>query len=75
MTKKQDWKAAAVCADAATLNEQLRGVAAAWAAARETYVSLWDATHVDDLALRRAVRRFQDIDRLRRSLVERLAVG
>lgn len=71
--KRIDWKAAAARADTASLAERLRSVTLVWAAARQEYLELWDATRTDDLALRRAVRRFQDVDRLRRSLAERLA--
>ena len=71
-TNKIDWQSAAAHAGSGSIAQQLHAVTAVWAAARQEYVELWDDTHSDDLALRRAVCRFQDIDRMRRSLVSRL---
>ena len=71
--KRIDWKSAVARADTSPVAERLRGVTAVWAAARQEYLELWDATHTDDRALQRAVRRFQDIDRLRRTLAERVS--
>jgi len=73
LVKRIDWKSAAARIDTVPIGEQLRGVTAVWAAARQEYLELWDATRTDDLALRRAVRRFQDIDRLRHALADRVS--
>lgn len=73
--KQVDWKSAAAKAGAAALSERLRSITSIWADARRDYLRLWDAQPTDVIALRRAIRRFEEIDRLRRALASKLTTA
>ena len=71
--RRADWKSAAAKAATATINERLHSVTTVWAAARHDYLRLWDAEPADVVALRRAARRLDDMDRMRRALAAQLS--
>lgn len=67
-TTRQDWHATATNAAQAELANRLRSVTEAWAAARQTYLILWTTAPEDVPALRKASRRYQNLDQTRRLL-------
>jgi hypothetical protein len=71
--KRVEWKAVAAEAGAAAISERLQSVTSLWADARDDYLKLWEAQPTDVMALRRAIRRFEEIDRLRRCLMTKLS--
>ena len=74
-TTRADWKSTATRAATAAISDRLHNVTTVWAAARQDYLTLWDAQPTDVVALRRASRRFDDLDRMRRSLASKLGTA
>jgi hypothetical protein len=73
MTKRMVWKEAAGAAASDDARAKLSGVTARWAAARQAYLSLWDAEQPDVPALRLAARRLEGLERARLQLANELA--
>lgn len=72
---QNDWQSAAVNAAGPAIADRLRDVTASWAAARHRYLALWSANPENISELRKAAARYQELDRARKALRERVAMS